>query len=825
MGIISSIKSAITGKPSQPSQQQSSVSNPTQSAVKPSSSTDMSAYMSRPTITTTKGTLGGADTITVTNAGGTRTYTSGKGSGGTTTFKTSEGTTLSGQQAESLAQAQPEKAKDYSADGSLKPSGYITSATGIGGTQSGTPASIGFGTALISSLKGVTQVGKIGQEGFGSYFSGITIPFNYLKQDYTSKAQEAGLVRPPMHETIINYGMPKKEWTPAEIKIQSDIKAGVPIEYVGMTKPSAYSKAGDIVAGKIQTDIDLGKISYTTESEKADVQKMYQTKVQEEIGKFDTKLFEGSKLNPTGAQTAGAIIKGVALVGTAVVSAPSIVGYETAVGAQVAISGLSTGLASKDFASALNPNLSTKERIFSGIGGIAGLSLGAYGVKSALGYETKSLIAQWSISDTAKELQSARFTGNLGKQVIDTEQGQAFKLAMSKGTQGGLGTQEIKYDLLTFRNTKSDIYSTSESGMPILIQKGGESPSFIVRGGQVNTRIASSFTPEIIKSTEKFGASGIQTLSQPLITSNKQISILSEDITSSIYDTRITFNSGKSIRSKSFGITKSTETEYKVAGGELNIRTAKGYKGKISAYGTIERLPQTNIGNVIESGFTKKVTQITKPISTDVIQSISQKVSTETLKPFTKPKIAISSAGSLSQEQEYKQLTKSSLYSAGITEQKATKVSVPTSLKLEQISFTQARSKTSAPPITTTIPTQGISASILPAQLVSSKIATTQINSQIQTGRFATPTITTTISPVIPSTGFGFGFKIPKGFLDLEIGGESKKGGKKRVGYMPSFSALAFGIRGKYKQSKLSKSGLEFRPITGKKLKIKTYEI
>jgi hypothetical protein len=44
----------------------------------------------------------------------------------------------------------------------------------------------------------------------------------------------------------------------------------------------------------------------------------------------------------------------------------------------------------------------------------------------------------------------------------------------------------------------------------------------------------------------------------------------------------------------------------------------------------------------------------------------------------------------------------------------------------------------------------------------------------------------------------------------------SKRGLKafKRSGYQPSYSAFAFGIKGKYKEGKLARSGVNFRPIT-----------
>jgi len=51
-------------------------------------------------------------------------------------------------------------------------------------------------------------------------------------------------------------------------------------------------------------------------------------------------------------------------------------------------------------------------------------------------------------------------------------------------------------------------------------------------------------------------------------------------------------------------------------------------------------------------------------------------------------------------------------------------------------------------------------------------------------------------------------------FGGLELPSNVFKGGKRRTGYTPSFSALVFNIKGSYKSNRLSRSGLNFRPIT-----------
>jgi hypothetical protein len=40
------------------------------------------------------------------------------------------------------------------------------------------------------------------------------------------------------------------------------------------------------------------------------------------------------------------------------------------------------------------------------------------------------------------------------------------------------------------------------------------------------------------------------------------------------------------------------------------------------------------------------------------------------------------------------------------------------------------------------------------------------------------------------------------------------RGGKKVTGYLPSFKAFVFNLRGAYKPGKLAASGLDIRPIT-----------
>ncbi|MDD4761725.1 MAG: hypothetical protein PHZ25_01745, partial [Candidatus Pacebacteria bacterium] len=68
-----------------------------------------------------------------------------------------------------------------------------------------------------------------------------------------------------------------------------------------------------------------------------------------------------------------------------------------------------------------------------------------------------------------------------------------------------------------------------------------------------------------------------------------------------------------------------------------------------------------------------------------------------------------------------------------------------------------------------------------------------------------------------PTIRGGGGVFIPR--LDFNNIGLMKnvlKGGRRTTGYIPSFSALAFKKFGKYKAGKLSKSGLDFRPINTK---------
>ena len=60
-----------------------------------------------------------------------------------------------------------------------------------------------------------------------------------------------------------------------------------------------------------------------------------------------------------------------------------------------------------------------------------------------------------------------------------------------------------------------------------------------------------------------------------------------------------------------------------------------------------------------------------------------------------------------------------------------------------------------------------------------------------------------------------------KGLDDSELSNRVLKGGKKKTQYSPSAWALIFKVAGKYKAGKLSKSGIDFRPITkGFKIKV-----
>lgn len=70
---------------------------------------------------------------------------------------------------------------------------------------------------------------------------------------------------------------------------------------------------------------------------------------------------------------------------------------------------------------------------------------------------------------------------------------------------------------------------------------------------------------------------------------------------------------------------------------------------------------------------------------------------------------------------------------------------------------------------------------------------------------FSAPNLSSDMPIFIPSLDLGG---------DLGLSSNILKGGKRAVAYTPSFSALIFNLRGSYRTGKLSKSGIEFRPIT-----------
>lgn len=67
--------------------------------------------------------------------------------------------------------------------------------------------------------------------------------------------------------------------------------------------------------------------------------------------------------------------------------------------------------------------------------------------------------------------------------------------------------------------------------------------------------------------------------------------------------------------------------------------------------------------------------------------------------------------------------------------------------------------------------------------------------------------------PFIPIIPFGLSLSIP------QSSSQSSRIPTTNLGYMPSFSALAFGITGRYKRSRFTGTGLDLRPISGFKVK------
>ena len=120
-----------------------------------------------------------------------------------------------------------------------------------------------------------------------------------------------------------------------------------------------------------------------------------------------------------------------------------------------------------------------------------------------------------------------------------------------------------------------------------------------------------------------------------------------------------------------------------------------------------------------------------------------------------------------------------------------------------------------------TVSTSSVSASVSPSSSIS--ISPSSYKSFSRSPSYSYYRISPSSSPSpspspSPSSYILFPPFLRAGAWD-DLGSNILKGGKRKTGYIPSFSALAFGEYGKYKPGKLSKSGLDYRPITGNWIK------
>lgn len=143
---------------------------------------------------------------------------------------------------------------------------------------------IGYGTALIQSLKASKDVGKIGQQGLGAYSESIFSPFNRvgIKKDISDYPLKKTYISPK--GTTIS-----KDFTPMEFETNLkryslgkqreilDIKSGISPELAGYPIEVIAEKKGSLISKQIIPQIESGKITF--EEGKSQFQKEYEKQI------------------------------------------------------------------------------------------------------------------------------------------------------------------------------------------------------------------------------------------------------------------------------------------------------------------------------------------------------------------------------------------------------------------------------------------------------------------------------------------------------------------------------------------------------------------
>jgi len=401
----------------------------------------------------------------------------------------------------------------------------MTSATTLGGilTQQET-YNIPFWTKVGMSFGAAKKVETIGTMGFGKYVSNIFAPWERTKvrpeiaRELTRSEKyipQGTAFDTNIGKQVFGQSFDVSKMTAGEARVLADIKSGVSPSLVGLPTNVQVLRISEAAAAeaqrKIQARIDTGELAYGTEEEKAHVMELARKQYQDELTKWESqyeKMSRARELYGSATYQSNPLKTGakIGFIGaTAALTSPAIVGYEAALLSSSTLGGYMIGSSAPKIITAFNPNLTLKERVFSGVSGGLSVSGGAYFASYAIGPTQSSLLSRWNVRDLIKdlEIQPIKITG---KELYASEKGSYFKILGERSI--GSAKQEINYRLAVFRNVRPDVIKLSESNLPVVIEKGGETYPFVLKGGTSKVTVYDFVSDKIISSIEKIPASG-----------------------------------------------------------------------------------------------------------------------------------------------------------------------------------------------------------------------------------------------------------------------------------------------------------------------------
>lgn len=674
--------------------------------------------------------------------------------------------------------------------------------------------SLGFWEKLGQSFGAVKDVGKIGQEGFSSYYSKIVQPWEKtvvtkegIKELTTDFRQMPGGTIIQGLSYIPSPGFDINKITPGEYKLLADIKSGLPYSYSGVPETVKLQRLSEDISKDItaryQAEINKGSLSLDEATKQANAEYASQFESssqfmlkQAELGQSGIKV-----VNP--AKTAIAI---GGTIGLAVLSTPALVGYETAIATQTSLAAYSLGTAPMYAMRAGNPNLSMEEREAAAWQFGINVGVGVLAARSVFAPTTSSLFSQYNVKELTSQLQAQPIKIS-GKEVFAGEKGSYFTIEGERITTGGSAKQTISYRLASMRNAEEGIYGLTESGNKVLLQPGKESYSLLVKGGTSRLKVYDIFSGETIVKTQAFTGGGqIVSFGQGarIMKGNVGLDLPGYSTGAGSYYLRTPNTPG--FKSFKFGgATLEEEGGYKVLGvkpqsmriyetGEVTL------KGKLGSYGTITKAPIIEESYIIKEGgggTSGLSTELKKAFASPVV-SITEEASQLTMPQMTR-------FASITEEAGTAQRTASSAEQAfQISYQQKSALVSPTA----QINLQNQR----------TVLTGGTSidfgAGQRPGLTVGLGLQTPQAQTTPSSFGFV-PALSGGMAFNLPNIALN-PFAIPMPSLDFkERYGRKKQIKRTRYRYQPSFAASTLGLRGK--PLKIGKGSGEFygpfRPI------------